>query len=149
MYFNNLLETVTEYYELGCEKWKEFLCEIRNFDNNLTEKIIKSEGGVKSPKLVLKKLQIEEENFEDAFVHPEFLGEELCYQCEEDCQKFIQDKLKQSHDEMEEMMIWVTEIIRELKPLIPVVLNLGESIKKIEDILLDQEKLEAIVEECM
>ena len=50
---------------------------------------------------------------------------------------------------MEEMMIWVTEIIRELKPLIPVVLNLGESIKKIEDILLDQEKLEAIVEECM
>ena len=108
MDFNNLLETVTEYYELGCEKWKEFLYEIRNFDDNLTEKkknllndIIKSEGGAKSPKLVLKKPQFAEKTLKMLLSTENFLGEELCCQCEGDCQKFIQDKLNQSHDEMD------------------------------------------------
>ena len=155
--FNDLHETVRDYYEQGIEMWREFLCAVRNFDENLSKKIyllttgyIKFEDPSKFAESV-RSLRFEAadlENFGDAHVKLQYSGDELCNLCEGSCQEFIQGKLGQFYDQIEEMKLQAVEAYGELDPLVRVILDIHENVKKVEDILVEtQEKIEGSVEE--
>ena len=76
------------------------------------------------------------------------MGDELCHLCEGSCQEFIQGKLGQFYDQIEEMRSQAVDAYGELSPLVPVILDIHGNIKKVEDILVEtQQKIEASVEE--
>ena len=146
--FTNLYKTVIEYYDLGIEKWKEFLQEVRDFDDNLSRKnyllasgFIKFQDASKFPKSV-KELRIESaelERFSEAHTNLTSLGDQLCISCEGGCQEFIQNKLAQLGEHTEELRMQAAEVYRELEPLVLKIIELDENINKVEEILMETE----------
>eukprot|EP00800_Vazella_pourtalesii_P014451 TRINITY_DN3671_c0_g1_i5.p1 TRINITY_DN3671_c0_g1~~TRINITY_DN3671_c0_g1_i5.p1 ORF type:complete len:1856 (-),score=445.08 TRINITY_DN3671_c0_g1_i5:392-5959(-) len=155
--FNDLHEAVRDYYEQGIEMWREFLCAVRNFDENLSKKsYLLTSGYIKfeDPSNFadsVRNLRFESadlENFADAHFKLQYHGDELCHLCEGSCQEFIQGKLGQFYDQIEEMRSQAVDAYGELSPLVPVILDIHGNIKKVEDILVEtQQKIEASVEE--
>ena len=137
--------------------WREFLCAVRNFDENLSKKsYLLTSGYIKfeDPSNFadsVRNLRFESadlENFADAHFKLQYHGDELCHLCEGSCQEFIQGKLGQFYDQIEEMRSQAVDAYGELSPLVPVILDIHGNIKKVEDILVEtQQKIEASVEE--
>ena len=154
--FLDLHETVRDYYEEGIELWREFLCEVRKFDENLPKKsyllttgFVKFEDPSKFAES-FRNIRFESadlENFADAHVKLQYSGDELCNLSDGSCQEFIQGKLGQLYDQIEEMRLAVGAY-NALDPLVRVILGIHEDIEKVEDILVEtQEKIEESVEE--
>ncbi|KAI6653530.1 hypothetical protein LOD99_3425 [Oopsacas minuta] len=155
--FTDLQTTVVEYYEEGIEQWKEFLRDVRNFDDNLSKKsylltngFIKFQDSSKFPDSVrkLRSESAELEKFAEAHASLQLSGDDLCNLCDGGCQEFIQNKLEQIAEQIEEMRMKAIEVHRELDPLVRKITELEEDIKKIEDILVDtQESIDNKLEE--
>ena len=153
----DLHETVRDYYEQGIELWREFLCEVRNFDENLPKKsyllttgFVKFEDPSKFAESV-RNIQFESadlENFADAHVKLQYSGNELCKLSDGSCREFIHGKLGQFYDQIDKMRLQAFRAYRELNPWVGVILGFHEDIKKVEDILVEtQEKIEESVDE--
>ena len=155
--FTNLYKTVIEYYDQGIEKWKEFLGEVRDFDDNLSKKsflltngFIKFQDASKFPDSV-KKLRIDSaelEKFSEVHLKLMTLGDQLCIFCEGGCQEFIQNKLSFLGEHIEGMRMQAADVYHELDPLVSTIIELDDNINKMEVILSEtEEKVNSNVEE--
>ncbi|KAI6651816.1 Eukaryotic translation initiation factor 2-alpha kinase 1 [Oopsacas minuta] len=135
--FDNLTahqETVREYYDQGIEQWEEFLLGVEAFNIILSKKNYLLTDGFRK----LRSECAELENIAEAHASLQLSGDELCDLCDEGCQEFIQNKLEQIAEQIEEMRIQAIEVHREWDPLV------------IEDVLVDtQESIEHEREDYM
>ena len=155
-HFKDLHQIISGYYEQGIEMSKEFLNAVTDFDENLSKKsyvlttgYIKFEDPSKLAESVLSLRfgATDFDEYDDALVKLQNHLHELCPLYENPCQEFFGDKLIDLSSKIRDIRFGAVEACK-LKPLVRVILNIHEGVKKVEDILVEtQEKIEGSVEE--
>ena len=98
-----MYNSISKHYNLGIERWEEFLKQVRDIDDNLSKKSYLLKNGfikfqdaseftesVKTPNW-----SAELEKLSETHINLTNLGDQLCISCEDGCQDFIQNTLTQ------------------------------------------------------